>query len=136
MLTYTVSATDDDGSPLSDTETVTVTITGTNDEQILAVNTGVTVLEGSTNNVVTSAMLRTSDIDNTAGQLTYTITSGTANGTIRRSGTALALGGSFTQADINAGLITYDHNGSETSSDSFVVSVDDGLVRHRPALSA
>ncbi len=31
ILTYTVSATDDDGSPLSDTETVTVTITGTGD---------------------------------------------------------------------------------------------------------
>ena len=31
ILTYTVSATDDDGTPLSDTETVTVTITGTND---------------------------------------------------------------------------------------------------------
>ena len=28
ILTYTVSATDDDGIPLSDTETVTVTITG------------------------------------------------------------------------------------------------------------
>ena len=31
ILTYTVSATDDAGTPLSDTETVTVTITGTNE---------------------------------------------------------------------------------------------------------
>ena len=31
ILTYTVSATDDGGTPMSDTETVTVTITGTND---------------------------------------------------------------------------------------------------------
>ena len=31
ILTYTVSATDDGGAPMNDTETVTVTITGTND---------------------------------------------------------------------------------------------------------
>ena len=31
ILTYTVSATDDDGTPLNDIETVTITITGTNE---------------------------------------------------------------------------------------------------------
>ena len=31
ILTYTVKAVDDDGTPLSDTETVTITITGSND---------------------------------------------------------------------------------------------------------
>ena len=31
VLTYTVKAVDDDGTPLSDTETVTITITGSND---------------------------------------------------------------------------------------------------------
>ena len=36
ILTYTVSATDDAGMPLSDTETVTVTITGTNDAPAIA----------------------------------------------------------------------------------------------------
>jgi VCBS repeat-containing protein len=36
VLTYTVSATDDDGTPLSDTETVTVTITGTNDAPVIS----------------------------------------------------------------------------------------------------
>ena len=35
ILTYTVSATDDDGTPLSDTETVTITITGTNDTPVI-----------------------------------------------------------------------------------------------------
>jgi VCBS repeat-containing protein len=35
VLTYTVSATDDDGSPLSDTETVTITITGTADAPVI-----------------------------------------------------------------------------------------------------
>ncbi len=35
ILTYTVSATDDDATPLSDTETFTVTITGTNDALVI-----------------------------------------------------------------------------------------------------
>ncbi|QEG40277.1 DUF4347 domain-containing protein [Roseimaritima ulvae] len=38
VLTYTVSATDDAGTPLSDTETVTVTITGTNDAAVVDLN--------------------------------------------------------------------------------------------------
>ncbi len=40
VLTYTVSATDDDGSPLSDTETVTVTITGSGDAPNITVEAG------------------------------------------------------------------------------------------------
>ena len=35
ILTYTVNVVDDDGTPLSDTETVTVTITGTNDAPVI-----------------------------------------------------------------------------------------------------
>ena len=40
VLTYTVQATDNDGTPLSDTETVTITITGTNDAPIISVEDG------------------------------------------------------------------------------------------------
>ena len=50
----------------------------------------------------------------------------TGNGTLAAlSGTALGVSDTFTQADIDAGLVTYDHNGSETVSDSFEFSVDD-----------
>jgi VCBS repeat-containing protein len=35
-------------------------------------------------------------------------------------------GSTFTQADIDAGLVTYDHDDSQTSSDSFAFTVDDG----------
>jgi VCBS repeat-containing protein len=49
-LTYTVSATDDDGSPLSDTETVVVTITGTNDGPIAVVDTNSALEAGGVNN--------------------------------------------------------------------------------------
>ncbi|MCA9172186.1 MAG: hypothetical protein KDB23_31180, partial [Planctomycetales bacterium] len=97
-----------------------------NDEEVLATNTGTTVSEAATGNVITTAMLQTTDVDNSAAQLTYTITAATGNGTLRLSGTALGVSDTFTQADIDAGLVTYDHDGSETVSDSFSFTVDDG----------
>ena len=72
-------------------------------------------------------MLSTTDVDNTPAQLVYTLTGTPTHGTLRRNGTALSAGGTWTQADINAGLLTYDHDGSETSSDSFSFTVDDGV---------
>ncbi|MCA9159301.1 MAG: cadherin domain-containing protein, partial [Planctomycetales bacterium] len=114
------------GGALTANGSTTVNITATNDEQALAINTGMTVLEGSAGNVITTAMLQTTDVDNTAGQLVYTVTGVPTNGFIRRSGIDLTVSSTFTQADIDAGIITYLHNDSETSSDSFTFTVDDG----------
>ena len=41
----------------------------------------------------------------------------------------------FTQADIDANLITYDHDGSETLSDSFMFTLSDGGEDGAPPLS-
>ena len=114
------------GGVQSDTDSVSIIVNAVNDEEVLATNAGTTVNEASTGNVLTTAMLETTDVDNTAAQLTYTVTAATGNGTLRLSGTALGVSDTFTQADIDAGLVTYDHNGSETVSDSFDFSVDDG----------
>ena len=38
----------------------------------------------------------------------------------------MAVSGTFTQADINLGDVTYDHDGSETNGDSFDFSLADG----------
>ena len=106
--------------------TVNVDITAVNDEEVLATNTGTTVAEGSTGTVITTAMLETTDVDNTDAQLVYTVDAVTGNGTLRFNGTALGLNDTFTQADIDAGNVTYDHDGSQTSADSFDFTVDDG----------
>jgi len=45
---------------------------------------------------------------------------------LRVAGTPLAGGGSFTQADVDAGRVAYAHDGSETTSDSFGFGVADG----------
>ncbi|MCA9212070.1 MAG: tandem-95 repeat protein [Planctomycetales bacterium] len=105
---------------------VNVDITAVNDEQVLATNTGTTVAEGSTGNVVTTAMLETTDVDNSSAQLIYTVDAVPANGTLYNNGVALSATDTFTQADIDANLITYDHDGSQTASDSFDFTVDDG----------
>ena len=69
------------GGPQSSGVTnVTLNVTPVNDEQVLATNTGVTVAENSTGTVITSAMLATTDVDNTAAQLIYTLTRHRATG--------------------------------------------------------
>ena len=105
---------------------ITLDVTPVNVEQVLSINTGVTVLESSSGNILTAAMLATTDPDNTAGQLVYTLSGVPVNGTLYLNNVALGISGSFTQDDIDNDRVTYDHDGSETVSDSFAFSVDDG----------
>jgi choice-of-anchor C domain-containing protein len=80
------------GGALTATGSTTVTIVATSDEQVLAINTGATVVENSTGNDYVCHNLRHP----------------------------------ATQADIDSGLVTYDHNGTENFADAFSFSVDDG----------
>ena len=116
----------DDGVGAASTGTFTITVTPQNDEQIVAVNTGATVVDGSTGTTVTALMLDTTDADHTATQVIYTLTTAPGNGTLKLSGATLNLSDTFTQDDINSGKVTYDHDGSASTSDSFDFSVDDG----------
>ncbi|MEZ6135354.1 MAG: LamG-like jellyroll fold domain-containing protein [Pirellulaceae bacterium] len=103
-----------------------VTISNSNQSPTIATNTGDTVLEGSLGNVITTAMLNEGDPDDSGAELTYTVTANVANGTLRLNGAVIGLNDTFTQADIDAGLVTYDHDGSETTTDSFGFSLADG----------
>jgi VCBS repeat-containing protein len=122
VFTYTMT----DSGGLMSTAQMTVTIHGANDEQVITTNGGITVAENSTGNVIATAMLQTTDVDDTAVNLTYTLASAVTNGTLRLTGVALGNGSTFTQADINSGLVTYDHDGTENFADAFSFSVDDG----------
>jgi hypothetical protein len=142
-----------DDQLLEGTETVVITLLGTNnptdvvdktpatvniaDDDVnrppmVTTNTGSTVAEGGAD-VITSSELITTDLDTPASGLTYTVTDLPDNGFLRRefptgSFTTLALNGTFTQEDINLGRISYVHNGSETTSDAFRFSVSDGIT--------
>lgn len=68
--------------------------------------------------LLTNATLQTIDIENSADQLTYTITTPPAQG-------ALTPADSFTQAQIDAGEVYYTHTGD--GDDSFEFTVSDGI---------
>lgn len=103
-----------------------VTVVSTNQAPTIATNTGATVDEASTANVITTAMLNEGDPDDSGAGLTYTISADVTNGTLSLTGSTIGLNDTFTQADIDAGLVTYDHNGTETTADSFNFSLADG----------
>ncbi len=80
------------------------------------------VNEGSTY-TITSSDLNTTDLDNTASQLTYTANN-LINGNILVNGIA---SNTFTQADINNNLVMFQHNNSLTGNSSFNFIVSDGI---------
>ncbi|MEX2140303.1 MAG: cadherin-like domain-containing protein [Pirellulales bacterium] len=96
---------------------------------VITTNNGSTVAQGGTD-VITSAELDTTDADTPDTALVYTVTTAPANGTVRLNGTTTT---TFTQANINAGLVTYVHNGSNTLTDSFTFTVTDGTSTAGPA---
>ena len=57
---------------------------------------------------------------------TYTVTTGPVNGQLELTTAPGVAISAFTQADINAGVLVYVHDGSQTTSDSFTFTVSDG----------
>ncbi len=105
---------------------LTVTVSPVNDPPTIQVNTGLIVNAGSSGNVISSAALQVTDIDNTAAQIAYTIVSLPTQGSLLKSGLPVGFNGTFTQADIAAGLIQYTSNATGATTDSFQFSVSDG----------
>lgn len=60
-------------------------------------------------------------IDNSG--IVYTIRSDASEGAITRNGVDIGLGDSFTQSELEAGLIEYNHAGGATLSDDIIVSI-------------
>ncbi len=71
------------------------------------------------------ALLHTQDADDAPADLTYTLTLAPLAGAIQRDGLPVPAGDTFTQADINAGLVEYAHDGSSVFSDEFAFTVAD-----------
>ncbi|WP_397474298.1 cadherin-like domain-containing protein [Pusillimonas sp.] len=94
-------------------------------------NNPVTVHEGQ-KVAITKAELQAIDSDSTSRQVQYKITQATKYGDILLSGKKLGVGSSFTQADVDAGLVTYVHRGrdvaetSESYNDHFKFTLSDG----------
>lgn len=87
----------------------------------------------------TAILLDTLDLDSAPGNVKYTLVSPPASGTLTLRNalsdplspdSVLAVGGQFTQADILAGRVVYDHDGSANAPGSFTVSVSDEDPAH------
>ncbi len=115
-----------DGTDITATDTFAITVTPVSDAPTLDTNTGVDIFDGFST-VLNSSMLSASDVDNTADEITYTITTAAVQGTVKLGGVALGLNDTFTQDDIDNGLVTYEHSGSGIG-DSFGFSIDDGTT--------
>ena len=76
--------------------------------------------------VIDTAHLRAVDLNDGPAELTYTLTNAPDYGELRLDGAPLADGGTFTQADIDAGRLTYAHGDTFESSDAFFFTVADG----------
>ena len=96
-------------------------ITPVNDAPQLFTQT-LTLDEGDLS-IVDQNIVQAQDVDDT--NLTMTINSLPQNGQLILNGVELELGDQFTQSELENDALTYLHNGSETSSDSFTVSVAD-----------
>ncbi len=83
-----------------------------NDVPVLATQMDLDVNEGGSSSI-TNANLEATDDDHLASEIDFVINSLPAYGSISLSGTPLAVSGVFTQQDINDGLITYEHDGSQ-----------------------
>ena len=107
----------------STTEFVTVNLTDVNEAPFVNTNIGSGLNEGATDGVL-QGELEYLDPEQGALNVTYTVNTAPANGQLLRLGLPTA---SFTQADINAGDISYVHDGSETITDTFTFTLSDGV---------
>jgi len=92
----------------------------------LLINQGKTVDEGSANVIATDVLSATDADDTSPDELSFTINSLPLHGELQRNGVDLEIGDTFTLRAILQNEITYTHDGSETSLDSFDFNLRDG----------
>ena len=101
-----------------------MTVSAGNQPPVVTTNVGLTVTEGGSG-VISQFVLQATDPDNTPDELTFTVSAGPAHGTLLVDGTAAT---TFTQADINAGNVSYQNDGGESFTDAFAFTVSDGRL--------
>lgn len=96
-----------------------------NQPPALLTNNPLDILSAATGQI-TDLLLEITDPDHPPIDLVFTLLSVPASGTLFLNATALNLGDTFTQDDIDNGLFSYQHNGNTAATDNFIFSVADG----------
>jgi len=125
IFEFSVEDGKEDGVTAITNQTFNLAITPVNQAPVIITNTGITVNE-FVSVTITSSELQTTDVDATDSELIYTITKLPINGKLQLNYVELFLNDTFTQADINADRLKYIHDGSETTTDSFFFTIEDG----------
>ncbi len=94
-----------------------------NNPPTVANNRTLTLNEGATSTITTNR-LQVTDAD--GDPITFNINELPNNGTLKLNNTNLTASDTFSQTDIDNGNLSYSHNGSETTRDSFSLSARDG----------
>ena len=81
------------------------------------------VLEGNTNYVITATNMNASSASETAEQQIYTLVELPVKGELKKEGTTLVVGDTFTQADIISGKITFTNSETGDFADQFIVDI-------------
>ena len=102
-----------------------ISVNPVNDPPAIAVNNTLTLLEGA-QATITASQLSEGDPDDSGSGLTYMVTSDVVHGALHKNGVDFGILDTFTQQDIDDGIITYVHDGTETTSDAFAFSLADG----------
>ena len=112
---YDVRVQTTDSHGLSYVETLTVLVSDVNEAPIVVLNQGTVIDEGSSI-VIDNSLLQATDQDLGSDSPIYSITQVPSNGVLTIGGVVAAPGSTFTQTDIDAGLVSYTHSGNETHS--------------------
>ncbi len=100
------------------------TSTSINNPSLLVNN--LLIAPANMNSVISKSLLEIGHPTQSAEFLTFILTKTTSNGVITKNNQPLNIGDSFTQNDINSGLISYIHNTALLDADSFDFVVVDG----------
>ena len=130
----TIEVSVSDGSPTRNISRTQITVVPQNDAPQIVANNGLIVLVGQTT-VLQPVHLRAADVDHAAADLTFTVVEAPSHGLLRRDATPLASGDTFSQADLDARRILYQHTGNTVATDSFSFRVADAAGATTPVQS-
>lgn len=92
---------------------------------VIGVNNPIWMSIGDPVVTLDNTFLSTTDGNDGPAALTYTLDSQPSGGTLKLSGTTLNSGDTFTQADVDANLVTFEEGGVETDPGGFDFTVRD-----------
>ena len=91
----------------------------------LVTNEGLSLDEGASE-IITNILLSAGGGPSDTDQMVFTLTAVPTNGALKLNTTDLDVSDTFTQEDADNNLVSYAHDGSETTSDSFTFTLSDG----------